>query len=117
MAKRYVISMWMILYGLLCIGQQTKAGAVRSALPGEQQSDIADAIDRWNRQFKWRTRDDSADLVRDSSIDVVHLKSPGEKDLIVTDQSGCSPTGNCTIFVLLPGKNEYRVVMEGIGRT
>ena len=88
-----------------------------STLPVTQQSAINLAIQHWYRQFKWKAQDSSSNPVGDASIATVHLGSLSEDDLIVTDQSGCSPTGNCSILVLRPAKDRYRVVLEAIGQT
>ena len=116
--ERHLFSVCLSLVGFLAVGQQPRAKAIdASSLSASQRSAVTNAINRWNHQFKWRKQADFEDLVRNATIEIVHLGSPAEKDLIITDQAGCSPTGNCTILVLRPVKDEYRVVMEGIGQS
>ena len=103
---------------LLAASQQGRTNGISmSTLPAAQRSAIVAAIDRWNRQFKWKTPDNSDKLVTDTLVDTVHLGPPGEDDLVVTDRSECSPTGNCTILVLRPFKDRYRVILDGIGQS
>lgn len=92
-----------------------KQSARLSTLPATQQSAINSAIQRWNRRFKRKAKDDPANL-GEALVAAVRLGSADGNELIVTDQSGCSPTGNCSVFVLHPTKDQYRVVLEGIGQ-
>lgn len=94
-----------------------KQSARLSTLPAAQQSAVHSAIQHWNRQFKWKANDDSANLFETALVAPVRLGSGDDDELVVTDQSGCSPTGNCSIFVLHPAQDQYRVVLEGIGQT
>ena len=87
-----------------------------SALPAPQRSAINSAIQQWNRQFPQKPKDNSATLGEDASVATIRLGPSDEPDLVVTDDSGCSPTGNCSIFVLRPTKDEYRVALEATGQ-
>jgi hypothetical protein len=102
----------------VCQGQDIRRHSVRlSTLRAPEQSAINSAILHWNRQFEWKAQDNSANMAGDTSVATSPLGPPEEEDLIVTDQSGCSPTGNCSILVLRPIKKQYRVVLEAIGQT
>jgi hypothetical protein len=93
-----------------------KQGVKMSNLPATQQSAINLAIRHWYRQFKWKAQNELAKPIADASVATVRLGPLDEDDLIVTDQSGCSPSGNCSILVLRPVKSGYRVVLDGIGQ-
>ena len=109
----------MVLVALCAVdqGQDIRGHSVRlSTLSPPQQSAINSAIQHWDRQFKWKAQYNSANMAGDTSVATARLGPAREKDLIVTDLSGCSPTGNCSIWVLRPVKKQYRVVLEAIGQ-
>ena len=114
-----VLLIYIALPSMNALGQDDmrKQGVRLSTLPVAQQTNINSAIQHWNRQFEWKAKDQSRDPVGDASVATGRLGPADEDDLIVTDQSGCSPTGNCSIFVLRPIKEKYRVVLEAIGQT
>jgi hypothetical protein len=101
----------------LCQEDTRKQSLKMSTLPATQQSAINLAIQHWNHQVKWKAQKELAKPVGDASVNIARLGPRDEDDLIVTDQSGCSPTGNCSILVLRPKKEHYRVVLEAIGQT
>jgi hypothetical protein len=88
-----------------------------STLPAAQQSAINTAVKRWDRQFRSKASSDSEKPIQDASVETVHLGPTHENDLVVTDQSFCSPTGNCSILVLRSVNGRYRVVLDGIGQS
>jgi hypothetical protein len=88
-----------------------------STLPAAEQAAINTAIKRWDRQFKWKAINNLEKPIADASVETVHLGPANEKDLVVTDQSACSPTGNCSILVLRSAHGRYRVVLDGIGQS
>ena len=88
-----------------------------STLPRSQQAAISAAVDKWDHQFKWMAHSDSGSSIGGASFEILSLGPLDEKDLVVTDQSGCSPTGNCSMLFLRPFRGGYRVVLDGIGQT
>ena len=103
---------------MAAVGQQNKRKEVNlSTLPAAKQSAINAAVRRWNAEFKSNATDENQPLTGDTSVETVHLGPSQEADLVVTDPSYCSPTGNCAILILRPVKNQYRVVLDGIGQS
>src|SRR5437868_6817619 len=67
------------LFAVTAIGQQDdvrKRSVKLSTLPPIQQSAINSAIERWDRQFKWKAQENSPSSVGNASIDTVHLGFP-----------------------------------------
>ncbi len=106
------------LLGFLAVAQSPEHLSVSmSTLPAAQQSEINGAIKRSDRQFKWKAGNGPESAIRDASVEAVRLGPTDENDLVVTDQSACSPTGNCSILVLRSADGRYRVVLDGIGQS
>jgi hypothetical protein len=107
-----------IFFSIAALGQDDlrKQSVRLSTLPAAQQSAVNSAIQYWNRQLNWKAKNTSAPAA-DASVATVRLGPANEDDLIVTDKSGCSPTGNCSILVLRPIKDQYRVILEGTGQS
>lgn len=104
---------------MYAVGQDDmrKSSVRLSTLPAAEQSSVNSAIQHWYRQFESKAKDRSVNALGDASVATVRLGPAHENDLILTDRAGCSPTGNCSIFVMRPVKDRYRVVLEGIGQT
>jgi hypothetical protein len=111
-----VFMVCVLLFSMKAPGDTRRQSVRMSALPASQQSAINLAIQHWYRQFKWKAQVGSPIGLR-MGVATVHLGPPDEEDLVVTDHSGCSPTGNCSILVMRPTKDQYRVVLEAIGQT
>src|SRR5258708_24120660 len=116
--KSAIPSIVACLFAALVVAQPPGQPSVNiSTLPPTEQSAINTAITQWDRQFKWKAVNDSENSIGDALVETVHLGPSGESDLVVTDQAACSPTGNCSIFVLRPVNGRYRVVLDGIGQS
>lgn len=88
-----------------------------SRLPAVEQLAINLAIRHSDRQLGQKAADTSVNRSGDASVATVTLGPVNENDLVVTDQSWCSPTGNCSIFVMRPHGNQYRVILEATGQS
>lgn len=110
--------MILFLCGLFAVGDTDRAQSVEmSALPASQRTAIVAALMRWDRQLGRKLPDDSQSPTGNALVDTVRLGRADENDLVLTDRSSCSPTGNCSILVLRPAQGRYRVVLDGIGQT
>ena len=117
--RKTALAIGLTLLCCLVSAQQIKDKSAKlSSLPAEKQLAINAAARRWGAQFKSSVTDDNQESFnRDTSVETVHLGGPEEADLVLIDPSSCSVTGNCSILVLRPVKNRYRVVLDGIGQT
>jgi hypothetical protein len=118
-SRTAVVLLSSIFLAVCLLGQEDDArnGAVKfSTLPSAQQSGITDAIRQWGRQFKWHARTRLAEI-GGASVTMIQLGPPNEHDLVVTDQSGCSPTGNCPILLLRPDDDHYHVILEATAQS
>jgi hypothetical protein len=105
------------LCGLFAFAETDGAKPVElSTLPAPQQRAIVEALKHWNRQIGRKLHADSETSMGSTLVDTVHLGPKNEDDLVLTDRSGCSPTGNCSMFVLLATQSRYRVVLDGVGQ-
>lgn len=111
-----VLLMSVIRLSAICRAQDARRQSAKfSTLSPSQQSQIEAAIEKWNHEFKWKAG--QAVELAQALVDTIQLGPDDEKDLVITDRSGCSPTGNCPVFVLRPAHGEYRVVLDGIGQS
>lgn len=110
--------MILFLCGLFAVAENDRPQTVEiSSLPGPQRTAIVAALKRWDRQLGRKLVDDSQSSTGNALVERVHLGPPEENDLVLTDRSSCSPTGNCSVLVLRAVQSGYSVVMDGIGQT
>jgi len=106
------------LCALFAVAENKRVESVEiSALPAPQRTAIVAALKRWDRRLGRKPVDDLQASTGSTLVDTVHLGLAEGNDLVLTDRSSCSPTGNCSILVLRAAQGRYRVVLDGIGQT
>jgi hypothetical protein len=94
-----------------------KSAVSITTLPNSQRAAMIAALKRWDRELGRRDTDDTP--LSEAVIERVHLKVTGSPEMVMTGsgQLDCSPTGNCSIWVLQPANDGYRVILESLGQT
>jgi hypothetical protein len=76
---------------------------------------IANRLARYNREGMPGPKQNWRQLAEETRIKLVDLNGDGQLDVIaqaVGDDSGCSPTGNCPVWVFLKSGPTYKLILD-----
>jgi hypothetical protein len=101
---------------LFAVAESPEKFVELSTLPASRRTAIVAALKAWDRKLGRRWAYELRATNGNARLETVHLGPANENDLVLTDRSSCSPTGNCSIVILRAAQGGYRVVLDGIGQ-